>query len=257
LGFTDALDRPANVLSGVKITTLPSAGSLKLSGVEVAAGQTVPAASVPNLQFIPAANANGSPYTGFTFQVKDTGGTANGGIDLDPTPNTITFNVTPVNDAPSGADKTIGLLKNTSYTIAVADFGFSDPNDSPANQFARVRIAGLPAAGSLKLSGAPVSLWQFIKVSDISAGKLMFTPAANATGSPYAKVLFQVEDDGGTANGGLNLDATSNALTFNVTAAPAPAASLLAACALPEQSPRANKGLDRYHDLALATAVWN
>ena len=36
--------------------------------------------------------------------MQDNGGTANGGVDLDPTPNTITINVTPVNDAPTVAN---------------------------------------------------------------------------------------------------------------------------------------------------------
>ena len=35
--------------------------------------------------FTPAANANGAAYASFTFQVQDDGGTANGGVDLDPT----------------------------------------------------------------------------------------------------------------------------------------------------------------------------
>src|SRR4029077_16259147 len=52
------------------------------------------------LKFTPAVNANGTGYASFTFQVQDNGGTANGGVDLDPSPNTITVNVTPVNDAP-------------------------------------------------------------------------------------------------------------------------------------------------------------
>ena len=56
------------------------------------------------LTFAPAANANGTPYANFTFQVQDNGGTANGGVDLDQSANTITINVTPVNDAPAGAD---------------------------------------------------------------------------------------------------------------------------------------------------------
>ena len=62
--------------------------------------------------------------------MQDDGGTANGGVDLDPTPNTITVNVTAVNDAPAGTDKTVTTLEDTAYTFAVADFGFSDPNDT-------------------------------------------------------------------------------------------------------------------------------
>ena len=70
--------------------------------------------------------------------MQDDGGTANGGVDLDPTPNTITVNVTSVNDAPAGTDKTVTTLEDTAYTFAAADFGFSDPNDSPANSLSAV-----------------------------------------------------------------------------------------------------------------------
>jgi large repetitive protein len=69
----------------------------------VKAGQfvTVSDINLGRLKFTPAANASGLPSTSFTFQVQDNGGTANGGTDLDPTPNTMTINVTPVNDRPT------------------------------------------------------------------------------------------------------------------------------------------------------------
>jgi alpha-tubulin suppressor-like RCC1 family protein len=51
-----------------------------------------------DLTFTPAPNAYGNPYAHFTFQVQDNGGTANGGTDIDPTPDTLTINVTPVPD---------------------------------------------------------------------------------------------------------------------------------------------------------------
>ena len=34
----------------------------------------------------------------------------------------------------------------------------------------------------------------------------MFTPVANANGAGYASFTFQVQDDGGIANGGVDLD---------------------------------------------------
>ena len=75
-------------------------------------------------------------YASFTFQVQDDGGTANGGVDLDPSANTMTVDVTSVNDAPAGTDKTVTTLEDTAYTFTAADFGFSDPNDAPANSSA-------------------------------------------------------------------------------------------------------------------------
>src|SRR5207249_2421517 len=126
---------PANALAAVKITTLPIAGSLTDNGVAVTTGQSISVADINAglLKFTPAANANGTGYASFTFQVQDDGGTANGGVDLDQSPNTMTINVTGVNDAPAGANNTITILEDHSHTFTVADFGFSDPNDSPAN----------------------------------------------------------------------------------------------------------------------------
>src|SRR5262249_48841318 len=93
---------PPNTLLAVKITTLPALGTLKNNNVAVNAGDFIPVANINSglLKFTPAADGSGSPYTTFTFQVQDNGGTAGGGADLDPTPNTMTINVTAVNDAP-------------------------------------------------------------------------------------------------------------------------------------------------------------
>ncbi|MDO9004270.1 MAG: Ig-like domain-containing protein, partial [Aquabacterium sp.] len=219
-GFTDPNDSPANTLAGVRITTLPASGSLTLSGVAVTAGQVISAANIASglLRFTPAANANGAGYASFTFQVQDNGGTANGGVDLDATPRTMTVNVTAVNDAPVGASTTITTLEDTAYTFTAADFGFTDPNDSPANTLAGVRITTLPASGSLTLNGVAVTAGQVISAANIASGLLRFLPAANANGAGHASFSFQVQDNGGTANGGVDLDATPRTMTVNVTA---------------------------------------
>src|SRR5262249_56601572 len=98
-----------NSLAALQIDSLPAAGTLLLNGIAVTAGESVAASEIAagHLTFSPAANANGSSYASFTFQVQDDGGTANGGADTDPTPNTITVNVTPGNDAPAAAGTTV------------------------------------------------------------------------------------------------------------------------------------------------------
>ena len=118
-GFTDPNDTPANALQSVVITTLPAAGTLTLSGAGFAAGTEISLANITagNLRFQPALNAFGSPYTTFTFQVRDNGGTANGGVDLDPTPNAMTVNVLPVNDAPTVLPETFDVLGNTELRV--------------------------------------------------------------------------------------------------------------------------------------------
>src|SRR6185436_19218629 len=218
-GFTDPSDAPVNAFLNVKIATLPAAGtgSLTLSGVAVAAGDFVSVANISagNLKFVPTANANGA--TAFTFQVQDSGGTANGGVDLDTVARTMTVNVTSVNDAPIGASNAVTTLEDATYTFATADFGFTDPSDAPVNAFLNVKIATLPAAGtgSLTLSGVAVAAGDFVSVANISAGNLKFVPTANANGA--TAFTFQVQDSGGTANGGVDLDTVARTMTVNVT----------------------------------------
>jgi Ca2+-binding RTX toxin-like protein len=218
-GFSDPNDDPADNFFAVKIATLPSPGSLTDDGADVTAGQYISLAdlAVGKLQFAPDADANGAAYAAFTFQVQDDGGTANGGVDLDPTPRTLTVNVTPVNDAPLGASTTVTTLEDTPYTFTTSDFGFTDPNDSPANSFTAVEITTLPTAGTLTDNGTAVAAGQYVILADLAAGKLVFTPAANANGTSYGSFTFQVQDDGGTVNGGVDLDPTPKTLTVNVT----------------------------------------
>src|SRR4029079_6841147 len=154
-----------------------------------------------------APNANGAALASFTFQVQDDGGTLNGGVYLDPSPDTLTINVTPVNDPPSGTDNVINpalngaLVEDSHYMFAAADFGFNDFLDSPADSFLSVKITTLPASGTLLLKGAPVAPGQEALVSDIGLGGLVYQPPANANGAALGVFSFQVRDSGGTANG--------------------------------------------------------
>src|SRR3712207_8837057 len=51
----------------------------------------------------------------------------------------------------------------------------------------------------------PITGGLFVSAADIAAGKLMFIPALDGNGAAYSSFIFQVIDDGGTANGGQNL----------------------------------------------------
>src|SRR5205085_2856769 len=131
-----------------------------------------------------------------------------------------------VNDAPAGTNNSVTTLEDTAYTFATTDFGFTDPLDSPANSLLAVKITALPSVGSLALDGVAVVAGDFVSASDITANKLVFTPVANANGAGYASFTFQVQDNGGTSNSGVNLDQSPNTLTINVTSVnDAPAAT--------------------------------
>ena len=95
-GFTDV---DGDSLDHVTIETLPSNGTLLLSGSAVSAGDQISAANITNLVFRPAANANGSGYGSFTFSVND------GTVDSSST-YTMTVDVTAVNDAPTVVNDT-------------------------------------------------------------------------------------------------------------------------------------------------------
>jgi hypothetical protein len=129
--------------------------------------------------------------------------------------DTVGITVDSVNDAPSGADKTITTNEDTPYAFSTSDFGFTDID---GNSLLAVKVTTLPAAGTLTLNGASVTTGQYISAVNINSGMLRFTPAANANGTGYASFTFQVQDDGGTANGGVDLDPTPNTLTIDVTA---------------------------------------
>ena len=208
-GFTDTDN---NVLDFVVIDTLPLSGALTLSNTAVTAGQAIPVSVLGALQFTPIAGENGTAYASFTFSVRDNGGTANGGIDTDTTANTITFDVTSINDAPTGTDNTIVIDEDVSHSFAEIDFGFTDADN---NTFGSVIIDSLPLTGSLTLSNVAVSAGQAIPVGAL--GTLKFTPLPGESGTAYASFTFSVQDDGGTANGGINTDAIANVITFDVT----------------------------------------
>src|SRR5262249_46342341 len=138
-----------------------------------------------------------------TVMVRDAGGDGIlGNADDDTFSRTFTVTVTANSQAPAGANNTVTTLEDQPYTSKTADFGFSDANDSPPHNFLAVKITTLPSAGSLADNGVAVTAGQFVSATDIAAGNFVFTPAANGNGSPYTSFTFQVQDDGGTANGG-------------------------------------------------------
>ena len=98
---------------------------------------------------------------------------------------------------PTGINKTVTTLENTCYTFATANFGFSDPNDTPANNFLAVDVTTDPVRSLITawpcrrpirpLATLPVVCWSSRRPIRLVA---------------YASFTFQVEDDGGTANRG-------------------------------------------------------
>jgi VCBS repeat-containing protein len=186
--------------------------------------------ALQGLSYAPTANYNG-PDT-LTITTNDNGNTGSdpgltGGPNDEQDSDTVAITVNSVNDAPSGADNTVTFAEDGTYVFSVADFGFTDPDN---NNFDGVFFTTVPASGTIFYDAdgpggnAPVAMAanSFVigptAAADIAAGKLYYVPVPNANGSPYSSFHFQVHDDGGTANGGTNIDLTFNNFTFNVTA---------------------------------------
>ncbi|MDS4012894.1 MAG: cadherin-like domain-containing protein, partial [Candidatus Accumulibacter sp.] len=135
---------------------------------------------------------------------------------LESIPSAATSAVTNVNDAPTGTDAIVATLEDSAYVFNPSDFGFRDTLDDPGNALANVRIATLPDVGNLTLAGTAVAAGQFVSAAAIGAGALQFTPFANAHGVAYASFSFQVQDDGGSVDGGVDLDPGARTITIDV-----------------------------------------
>ena len=119
---------------------------------------------------------------------------------------TLSINVLPPppNQAPAGADHTVNLVEDVSYTFGISDFGFSDVD---GNSFAGVVINTLPSGsdGVLRLGNTPIAAGTVITVDQIKDGGLIYTPVDNVIGNAGdGSFTFSVRDGGGTANGGVN-----------------------------------------------------
>jgi len=112
-----------------------------------------------------------------------------------------------VTNPPTAAANTVRIDEDSTYAFSAADFHFSDID---GDSLRSVKITTLQTAGTLELNNADVRLNQVISVGAIGAGKLTFTPAANANGDGYASFGFSVNDG--------SLDYT---MTIDVTAVPA------------------------------------
>ncbi|WP_081906210.1 DUF4347 domain-containing protein [Methylobacter tundripaludum] len=136
-----------------------------------------------NLTYTPAANANGTATV--TVSIKDSGGTANGGVDTSTT-QTFTITVNPVNDLPTGT-VTISGIPSVGITL------------SAANTLADVDGLGTISyqwqADGVDITGATGSSYM---LTDAEAGKTItvvarYTDAQGAAESVASVVTDQVE----------------------------------------------------------------
>ena len=151
-GYTDADDDDA--LVSIKITTLEDAGALQYyngsAWVDVTLNQVITATDIAanKLRFNPAADENGSSYTTFNFTVND------GDADS-ATPNTITVNVTAVNDAPVGVNDTDAVNEDATITESSgSELLVADDTDADSDTLTVTQIAVTGGSNSAVSSGS-------------------------------------------------------------------------------------------------------
>jgi len=215
LGVTPANDAPvavddiASTPVGQTVTITPTANDRDVDGDPVTlTGATLVDPTRGTLTVHPDGTLSFQPAEGVTgpvvisYTITDPSGATDTAQ--------ITVNVG-ANAPPTGADATRTLAEDGRYTVGTADFGFADAD--AGQTLANVRIDTLPAAGTLRLDGVAVVAGQVISAADIAAGRLVFAPAANGSGSGYASFGFSVQDSLGA------YDAAPNTLRFDVTPA--------------------------------------
>jgi VCBS repeat-containing protein len=214
-GFTDVSDSPTNSLQAVKISSLPTAGSLTLSGIAVTVGQVINAENLSNLVFTPLADANGTGYSHFTFQVQDNGGTANGGVDLSQGSNTLTFNVAAVNDAPvvdlntnmQGLGNQVTFTEmNGPDTGANAVFfsaGGTNINDVDSANLANLKVSlstlSIAAGDQLRFGTTAIDITGNTAVGEVTANGTVFHYAIAEAGGTRTVTFNSLTGSGGSS----------------------------------------------------------
>ncbi len=184
-----------------------------LVGVDNAALFSVAPAISPDgtLTYTPAPGASGTATV--TVQLHDDGGTANGGVDASP-PQTFTIAVNFVNDQPSFLATDPPSAPQDGGPQVVANWAAFNPGGgaNEAAQVATYTVANVSNPGLFAVAPAVDP-----------SGTLTYTPAPGASGTSTFDV--QVQDNGGTANGGID---TSTTQTFTIVITPAAPPSGLA-----------------------------
>ena len=201
-------DPDGGTFTSVKITELATAGTLFLDAngddiidtgeavilntpidvvTEIDAGQ---------LKFLPAADESGNPYATFKFTVND------GALDS-LVPNTITMEVTAVNDPPtltSFAAVVQTTDEDTVVTITLADLtaqGDEADVDGTVDAFVVKSIT----TGTLDIGAAPGTAWVATTNDTIDAtNNAYWTPAAGANGAALDAFAVVAEDDLGAVS---------------------------------------------------------
>lgn len=163
-------DPDGDNLTELKITALPTNGTMELAGTPIAAGQPIPATQIGQLRFVPTANWHG--ITSLEWNGKDD--------EVYPaTGGTVTMTITSVNDAPTLNSVNKEGTEDERLWFELADFA-TQFNDIDGDPLASIQIKSLPGRGVLRFGETAVSINSTYPATALS--QLSFTPEKDWTG---------------------------------------------------------------------------
>ncbi len=197
---------PADGSAGGVTATLVDTSTITLFGSAASINAYLDTAS--NIQYTSLSNSNGMAAATITVTINDGDGSG------DITVGTVNIDITAVNDLPTSSGSSITMAEDTSRTLTVSDFNFSDVDTADSLQSVRIDTLTV-GSGTFRLSGTDVTSGQVITTADITAGNLVYTPAADANGTGLLTFTYSVND--GTA-----FAASPASFAVNVTDVPEP-----------------------------------
>ena len=190
--FTDS---DSDQLAGIVIGSLPEAGDLVISNNPVVVGDFISINDIDdgNFVLIPMPGELDSTFSGFDYQVRDNGGTVNGGADTDATSNRIDFNFVGVNDAPQIITSAASVDEGDEIVITEEYLSGFDPDDTDPEELS-FTVQNIPLNGELNLSGSELATGDSFSLADIIAGRLSYEHDGSETETDL--IEFSLADGG-------------------------------------------------------------
>ncbi|MGP9820162.1 DUF4347 domain-containing protein [Salinarimonas sp. NSM] len=210
----------------VSVTGSTATVSFAGAGLTTAAAQTlVDGLAYRNTSENPTAAGRVATIT----QIRDSGGTASGGVDTAALSVAATVTVVGVNDAPTatGIPASVSFVEDTPAALDLSAITFGDVDSgggsvtltiaASAGTLAAANGGGVVIGGSgtgtLTLSGTASAIDAYL--NDTSA--ITYTPALNANGAPAATLTLTANDGGNTGTGG-GTDIALGTVNVNISA---------------------------------------
>jgi len=191
-------DTEGDAMSGVKITTLPVKGEIRLNGVAISVNDEITSAQIAGSQLTYVSLTDSDGYTDGVgrFTVKDIGSDTYSAL----TPQAMVFVVAGnVNQAPSNVGEgeyDILVGETVTFTRGMLTTQLEAPYEDPEGDIAEnLLVVEPPLFGELKLNGVLVAANQVISFTDIDAGLLTYT----CTTFPEDEIegfIFRISDVG-------------------------------------------------------------